>query len=231
MTQRTLDSLAGPQPDWLERSGIEKADVLQLPGGSLHSGWVLESWNRNVGRTFHLDVPPDQLPYTPVGLNPDGTVTTGAGEPIRSRYLIVDESGTQIKLAGTRVRRVREGLSLYRTDGPLRLRSFATGVHPDRWIQSVASYAVFGRGRGHYRVALTLPEGWQARQVELEAGPIRRTLLLNPGKTISARLPASGPLAIRVDRADLIDVDKPRPRLVAALLTELQFLPAKGSRN
>jgi hypothetical protein len=231
MTQRTLASLAGPQPDWLERSGIEKADVLQLPGGSLHSGWVLESWNRNVGRTFHLDVPPDQLPYTSVGLSRDGTVTTGVGEPIRSRYLVVDESGTQIELAGTRVRRVREGLSLYRTEGPLRLSSFATGLHPDGWIRSVASYVVFGRGRGHYRVALTLPEGRQARQVELETGPIRRTLLLSPGKTVSARLPVSGPLAIRVDRADLIDIDKPRPRLVGARVSDLRFIPLRGSRN
>ena len=81
MTRRTLDSLVGSKPDWLERTGVAKADLLALPGGSLHSGWVLESWNRNAGRTFHLgDVPHDQLPYTPVGIESDGTVSTVPGD-------------------------------------------------------------------------------------------------------------------------------------------------------
>ena len=58
MTRRTLESLAAPHPDWLERTGIATADVLALPGGSPTPRWVLESWNRNVGRTLHLgDVP------------------------------------------------------------------------------------------------------------------------------------------------------------------------------
>lgn len=232
MTERTLASLAAAPPDWLERSGIDRADVLALPGGSLHSGWVLESWNRNVGRTFHLgDVPHDQLPYTEVGINPDGSVTTGAGEPVRSRYLVVDEGGTQIELAGSLVSRPRVGLSLYRTNGALRLRSFATGFYTDGWIRSVASYDVFGQGPGHYRIALALPAGRAPRQVELEAGSVRRTLELRPGETVSARLPAVGPLAIRVDRADFVDADKPRPRLVAARVTSLEFVAAKGSRT
>src|SRR5215210_2788939 len=86
MTRRTLASLAPAHPDWLERTGIRKADVLILPSGSLHSGWVLESWNRNVGRTFHLgDVASDPLPYTEVGLNADGSISAVGGETLRSR--------------------------------------------------------------------------------------------------------------------------------------------------
>jgi hypothetical protein len=232
MTERTLGSLAASQPDWLERSGVDRADVLALPGGSLHSGWVLESWNRNVGRTFHLeDVPHDQLPYTEVGIEPDGSVTTAAGAPIRSQYLVVDESGTQIELAGTLVSRPRNGLSLYRTNGALRLRSFATGFYTDGWIRSVASYDVFGTGAGYYQLTLALPAGRAARQVELEAGSVRRTLSLRPGTSVSARLPAAGPLAIGVDRADFVDAESARPRLVAARVNDLRFVAAKGSRK
>lgn len=238
MTQRTLDSLAGPEPDWLERSGIAQADVLALPGGSLHSGWVLESWNRNVGRTLHLgDVPHDQLPYTEVGIRADGTVVTVAGEPIRSRHLVVNDAGTQVGLDGRLVARPRPGLSLYRTDGALRLRSYAEGLYRDGWARSVAGYRVWpsGSSRGAYHVTLSLPEGRLPRLVELEAGPVRRRATLLPGASVTLRVPVSGrplpELAIRIDRADFVDADSARPRLVAARVNALEFRPDKGSRN
>jgi hypothetical protein len=238
MTRRTLDSLAAAQPDWLERSGISSADVLALPGGSLHSGWVLESWNRNVGRTFHLgDVPHDQLPYIEVGLREDGTVATGTGEPVRSRYLVVNDAGTQVELAGRLLSRPRSGLSLYRTDGALRLHSYAEGLGGDGWARSVLRYRVWptAASRGWYRVTLALPAGRLARAVEAEAGPVRRRATLRPGSSLTLRLPVSGPrvpeLGIRIDRADFIDAETPHPRLVAARVKELDFIPEKGSRN
>jgi hypothetical protein len=39
------------------------------------------------------------------------------------------------------------------------------------------------------------------------------------------------PLWIRVDRADFIDGETPRPRLVAARVVQLDFVPHKGSRK
>jgi hypothetical protein len=238
MTQRTLDSLSAAQPDWLERSGIPSADVLALPGGSLHSGWVLESWNRNVGRTFHLgDVPHDQLPYAQVGLQQDGTVAAGTGEPVRSRYLVVNDAGTQIELAGRLLSRPHSGLSLYRIDGALRLRSYAEGLDGDGWARSILHYRAWPGSavRGWYRVTLALPAGRLARAVEAEAGPVRRRATLRPGGSLTLRLPVSGPslppLGIRIDRADFIDAETPRPRLVAARVKELDFIPEKGSRN
>jgi hypothetical protein len=238
MTERTLHSLAPAQPDWLEHTGIAGADVLGLPGGSLHSGWVLESWNRNVGRTFHLgDLPADPLPSTVVGLNRDGSVSEVGGEPIRSRYLVVSDAGTQVDVVGTRLKRLDEGLSLYRVEAPLRLRSIAIGVYRDRWAQSVISYMVWPRktGRGSYRVTLALPKGRDARSVDVEAGPVRRFGTLRPGSKLTIRIPVSvrpiPELAIRIDRADFIDVDKPKPRLVGARIVRLEFVPHKGSRN
>jgi len=238
MTRRTLASLAAAQPDWLERSGVDKADVLALPGGSLHSGWVLESWNRNVGRTFHLgDVPHDPLPYTEVGLNRDGTVVSAAGEPVRSRFLVVDEAGTQVELAGRLLARPGGGLALYRSDGALRLRSYADGLHSDGWIRSVARYRAWPAkaSRGWYRVILALPAGRPARVVDVEAGPVRQRATLRPGASVSFQIPVAGrplpELAIRIDRADFVDADTPRPRLVAARVEALEFVADKGSRN
>jgi hypothetical protein len=230
MTRRSLDGLAPAQADWLQRTGIREADVLALPGGSLHSGWNLESWNRNVGRTLHLgDVPVDPLPYTQVGLRPNGTLAA-ANEVIRSDHLVVDDSGTRVELDAELVARPKQGLALYRVAGPIRLRSAAFGLYPDGWAQSVLRYAAFpGRGSaGSYRVTLALPEGRLPRVVELEAGSVRRRLELGPGRTLTVRIPASGyplpELAIRTNRADFLAEGTARPRLVALRVTRLEFV-------
>jgi hypothetical protein len=231
MTRRSLAALAPADPGWLQRTGIREADVLALPGGSLHSGWMLESWNRNVGRTLHLgDVPPDPLPYTQVGLRADGTL------PIRTNYLVVDESGTQVDLDAEALARPKAGLALYRTSGVVRFRSLSFGLYTDGWAQSVLRYAAFpGRGAiGDYRATLELPAGRPPRTVELEAGPVRRRIRLRPGATVTVRIPASGyplpELAIRTNRADFVGAGTPRPRLVALRVRRLAF-EQKGSRN
>ncbi|HEV2903264.1 MAG TPA: hypothetical protein VGW30_08390 [Gaiellaceae bacterium] len=235
MTRSAADSLAPAQKDWLDRTGIE-ADVLVLPGGSLHAGWLLESWNRNVGRTYHLGgVDDDPLPYTQVGIGADGMVSA-ALEPVESRHLVVNEYASQIELEGERLTTPAAGLTLYRTDGRLRLRSFAEGLYADRWARGVLTYAVWPEARsGEYRVRLELPDGREGRKVEAEAGPVRRTAQLAPGAPLELRIPAAGnpipPLRVRIERADLIDGTTPRPRLVAARVTALEFVENGGSRN
>jgi hypothetical protein len=237
MTRRTLDSLSPAQTDWLERSGLREADVLILPGGSLHAGWVLESWNRNVARSFHLgEVPTDPLPFTQVGFRGDGSVVSVDGKPVESRYLVVSDAGTQVEIAGRRLSRPAPGLSLYRADGPLRLRSYAEGVYRDRWARAVVDYGVWPTETtpGHYRLILSLPQGLHERQVDVEAGPVRRQAVLRPGASVTFTVPVSGRplphLAIRIDRADFVDAGTARPRLVGARVETLEFVQ-KGSRN
>lgn len=238
MTRRTLDSLLPAHPDWLDRMNLPDADVLVLPGGSLHVGWMLESWNRNVDRTFHLgDVNHDPLPYTEVGIGPGGIVTKTPGEPVRSRNLVVNESESQVAIVGERVASPRPGLALYRTRGPLRFSSLAEGLYADGWGKSIMRYAVWPKdtAAGWYHVRLELPQGRLRRSVELEAGQVRRRVQLSPTAPIDLRIPVSGPafppLAIRIDRADLIDGDTAKPRLVGARVTTLRFVTKPGSRN
>jgi hypothetical protein len=237
MTHRALDPLAPAQPDWLDRLGLPDADVLVLPGGSLHSGWMLESWNRNVGRTLHLgDVPVDPLPFTEVGLRADGSVADVAGKPVRSRYLVVNEAASQIEFNGHRLASPLPGLALYRTEGTLKLKSYAEGLYADRWGQSVLSYKVWPKAAaGWYRVRLELPKGRAPRSVEFEAGPFRHRAELGSKRPLEIRIPVSGrpipPLSIRIERADLIDAEAVQPRLVGARITALEFVPRTRSRN
>jgi hypothetical protein len=231
MTRRA----AVAQSDWLDRMGIE-ADVLVLPGGSPHAGWMIESWNRNAGRTYHLGADDeDPLPHARVRIGPDGTLSAD-GLPVKSRHLVVNEQASQIELAGERLNAPAAGLTLYRAATPLRLRSFAEGLYPDRWARAVMSYSVWTEAqRGEYRVRLALPSGRRARKVGAEAGAVRRAGQLVSGKPLELRIPASGspipPLRIRVERADLIDGSTTRPRLVAARVMALDFIPKAGSRN
>ena len=239
MTQGTLADLAPAQADWLDRLELEDADVLVLPGGSLHFGWMLESWNRNVGRTFHLgDVHADPLPFTQVGLLPDGSLADTGRTRVESRYLVVNDLGTQIDLVGERILSPVRGLTLYRpAPGPLRLRSLATGLYGDRWARGVLTYAVWPERvrTGSYHVRLELPAGRFPRTVEFEAGSVRRFAELRSGAPVELRIPVSGrplpELAIRVGKADLIDTETARARLVAARVTRLDFVPTNPSRK
>jgi hypothetical protein len=233
MTERTLSTLAPAEPAWLERSGVEEADVLALPGGSLHTGWILESWNRNVGRTFHLgEVPNDPLPHAKLSLAPDGSLG------VRSRYLVVDSAGTRVELDADAVARPHPNLTLYRTDGEVRLRSVAFGLHADGWADSRVRYRVFPRrpAEGVYRVVLALPAGRPARTVRLEAGGSTRRVELAAGARRTVTLPAAGSplpeLAITVDRADFVGAETTRPRLVGARIERLEFVDfrARGAR-
>lgn len=238
MTRQALEASAPGHPDWLDRLGLPDADVLVLPGGSLHLGWMLESWNRNVGRTLHLgDVHVDPLPHTQVGLAADGSVTGVGGAPIRSRHLVVNEVASQIDLDGERLASPAPGLTLYRLDGALRLNSYAEGLYWDGWGRAALIYRAWPTGvaAGWYRVRLELPKGWVPRGVTFEAGSFRSRAELRPQEPLELRIPVSGrpipALAIRIGRADLIGADAAHPRLVGARVTALEFIPKPGSRN
>ncbi len=212
--------------------------MLVLPGGSLHFGWMLESWNRNVGRTLHLgDVHVDPLPSTQVGVLPDGVVADGSRKPISSAYVVANDLGTQVELVGSRVATPIPGLTLYKPEGVLRLSSLADGLYHDGWARAVLNYTAWPKGvaDGWYHVRLELPKGSEPRGVTFAAGPFRTQGRLAPERPLELRIPVSGKpipqLAIRIDRADLIGADTRRPRLVAARVTTLEFVPKPGSRN
>ena len=234
MTRGALALRAGDPPDWLDRSGLGPADYLELPGGSAHYGWLLETWNRSVRRPLQL------------GLSAGDGYSTGKaridragrflvdGRPERAGTLVVNDYGTAIDFDGDVEARPLDGLTAYRIPAGAHVRSLAVGVGFDRWATAVVRVQVWPKsqaGRGFYRVALALPHSLGARNVTLSSAGTSRHVLIQPGETTVVRLPVRGfpvpVLDIRTDRADSVGGGTPNARLVAVRIPSI-FYVAKG---
>jgi hypothetical protein len=229
MTRGTLAARAADPPDWLDRSRLGRADYLQLPDGSPHFGWLLETWNGNFGRPIELEQKsPDGYPTGTAHIGRDGRLLVDGG---LRRTLVVNDYGTAIELDGQVVSRPRDGLTAYRLPAAPRIRLLGRGIFFDRWAQAVVHVRVWPKDRsthGAYRVVVLLPTGLEARNLALQAGATRRTVRLEPGQKRVVRLPVSGlqipPLTIRTDQADALDAGTPDARLVAVRIPSVKYL-------
>src|SRR5262249_20955842 len=109
------------QRDWIDRAVGRKATVAAIYSGaaSPYAIWENEFFNRSVGPVYDVTSPmPGALPETPVTVRPsDGLLRLGDGTPVRARFVLAD--GT-VTIEGTPVARdPREGMTVYRVNGPL----------------------------------------------------------------------------------------------------------------
>jgi hypothetical protein len=235
MTRGTLDLRAGDPPDWLDRSGLGPADYLQLPGGSAHYGWILETWNRSFRRPIQMGLPSYDGYASHVGrIDREGRFLVDGRAP-QAGTLVVNDFATAIDIEGARVvARPRDGLTAYRIPARPRVRSLANGVFFDRWAAGVVRVQVWPTSRegfGSYRVVLSLPARFDARQVTLEAGGARRELTLEPGTPKVVQIPVRGYpvplLAIRTDHANYVGGGTPNARLVAVRIPAVSYVPER----
>jgi hypothetical protein len=225
MTRGALELRAGDPPDWLDRSGLGPADYLELPGGSAHYGWLLESWNRDVRSPIELGVGPgDGYATRHARIDRSGRLVVD-GRPLPAGTLVVNDYGTALDLEGSVVARPVYGLTAYRVPAGARVRSLAVGIGPDRWAEAVVRVRAWP-ARGVFRVVLSLPRTLGARKIVLTTGVTSRSVALGPGQTKVVRIPAEGSLEIRTDRSDYVGAGTPNARLVAVRIPSL-FLLAK----
>jgi len=236
MTRGTLLLRAGDPPNWLDRSGLGPADYVQLPGGSAHYGWVLETWNRSFRRPIQMGLPGYDGYASHIGrVDRDGRFLVD-GRPSGAGVLVVNDFGTAIDIEGSRVvARPRDGLTAYRMPAAPHVRSLATGIYFDRWAAAVVRYQVWPRGRpagGSYRVVLSLPRGLDARKVTLAAGGASRNLWVGPGERKALRVPVPGwpvpALEIRTDRGDSVGGGTANARLVAVRIPAISYVPERA---
>jgi hypothetical protein len=239
LTRGTLKLRAGSPPDWVDRSGLGPADYLQLPGGSAHYGWLLETWNRDFGRAIRLGVPTgDGYATSTAHIEPDGRVLVD-GRPLQAGLLVVNDFAAQLELEGVVAARPLDGLTAIRVPSNAHASSLATGLMFDGWASGVTRYQVWPRkptGLGVYAVRFELPPSQEPRRatVAVDGGAVR-TIDVLPGRPRTVELPVRGhpvpALRIEVDRSHVIDSGTANARLVAVRVTHLSYRTQEASRN
>jgi hypothetical protein len=165
---------ATPQPvDWVDReTGGERALFLGQSIKDTNPIWLLEFWNRSVELVWSLDgsAPPPSL--SPDLAAPDGTLSPDPGV-----HWVVAGSGVEV--VGREAAEPRGGMTLFRTEPPLKLRFAQTGVYPDGWMGASAAYSQYapdeGRTRGFAKVILSR-QGWCGKdvpgEITVKVGPV-----------------------------------------------------------
>ena len=226
----TLKHRASDPPDWLDRSGLGPADYLQLPGGSVYFGWLLEAWNRDFRRPVHFGAGGDWFASSTATIERDGRLLVD-GAPPSTKTLVVNDYGSAIELDGEVVARPRDGLIAYRLPAEPRVRGLAVGLMFDRWAEGLVSYRVWPArptSSGTYQVTVALPAGSRERRVIFTVdGGARRTLLLAGNASKTVEIPVRGypvpTLRIETDQTDSLDAGTPNARSVAIRIRHLSY--------
>jgi glycosyltransferase involved in cell wall biosynthesis len=130
--------------DWVDATVGRDADVAFLYSGRNPTEqpltlWMNEFYNRSIGPVYDLRQPSmGGLPETPVHRRSDGVLITPDGQPVRSRYVLTDDT---VPLAGQIIGRDEvRGMLLRRTDGLVAIGSQVSGVYPDKWSGRRVTY-------------------------------------------------------------------------------------------
>jgi len=130
--------------DWVDATVGRDADVAFLYSGRDPQDqpltlWENEFFNRSIGPVYDLrQQSMGDLPETPVHARGDGVLLTPDGAPVRTRYVLSDDS---VPLDGRVIGRddVR-GMLLRQTDGLLAIGSRVDGLFRDGWSGPSATY-------------------------------------------------------------------------------------------
>jgi len=192
-TDRTFGAAT---PNWLDRSEVGPARYLVLPNSNPFLGTHLESWNRDLRGVVVLRTsPPDPFPVGVASIARDGTLEIG-GKPAAAQTLVVNVSGSAIRIDGDVVARPREGLLAYRIPGGAHVHSLTRGVAPDGWTGQLLRYEAWPTRPGRYELKLAVPAGTPARTVHIGS----RTFMVTAGSPQRITVPTTGrPLAMNVD--------------------------------
>lgn len=230
VTKGMLELRAGSPPDWLDRSAFGRADFLQLPGGSGHYGWLLETWNRDFGRAAQLGLRTyDGFATTTAKVDPRGRLLID-GRPPKAGVLVVNNVGTQLALEGIVVARPLPGLVAVRHPAAPRVRLLAVGLMHDGWAEATVRVRAWPRraGNGAYRVRLQLPRRFGPRRVVLSVtGSPKHVVTMGPGTTKTLEIRASGrplpSLRIDTDQATHLGAGTVDGRLVGIRILSLSY--------
>jgi hypothetical protein len=144
-----FQGITHPERAWIDGAVGPTGDVAVLWTGRTDRFTVIENefFNRSVGPVYYSGDPvPGALAQSPAGVDrADGIVRDASTAPIRTEYLLTDDS---LPIAARVVARDRRrGMLLYALDGPARVSSVTDGVYADAWSGPDFTYTGFRCGR------------------------------------------------------------------------------------
>jgi hypothetical protein len=204
-SERTKRDVLGPQPSFVDRSGVEDAALLQTRTSARAVGSEYLFWNRSVDAVYLLPgaEPPDAFAVTRLTVASDGTLLAG-GEPV-TRPLLADGFSDTLRFRGSLEIASSPVYRLLRSDGPQRLALYAPGRYADGWLGLVGSVQIWPETvaeglAGTLSFRLTAPNGAPATEVRFEpAGGAPKDVVVAPGAPRDVTFPVCAPGTWRVE--------------------------------
>jgi hypothetical protein len=184
-----FEGVGAVPPDWIDRSVPKGADVALIWTGkpNIYVVWENEFFNRKVGNVYVTgSAIPGGLPSTALTVGRDGYLRDSAGDRIRARYVLVDDSLdlVGVKLASS----VPLGVNLWDARRPVRSRSLIKGLYPnDTWSSAVVEYRQLGCSGGSVRVGLIGDPNLFRRAQTVRAAGV--TQVVQPGVPATMTVP------------------------------------------
>ena len=205
--ERTKRDVLGPQPSFVDRSGIEDAALLQTRASARAIASEYLFWNRSVDAVYLLPgaEPPDAFAVTRLTVAPDGTLLAG-GEPV-TRPLLADGYSDTLRFRSSQEIASAPVYRLLRSDGPQRLALYAPGRYADGWLGLLGSIQLWPENvadglAGTLSFRLTAPVDAPATAVRFEpAGGAPEEVVVAPETTREVAFAVCAPGTWRVDFA------------------------------
>lgn len=165
-----------PKPvDWVDQAtGGEPTLFLgQQLGKDTNPIWLLEFWNYAIDKIWSLDGTAPLPSLSPDLGAPDGTMSPDPGVS----WVV---TGNGVEVVGEEIGKPRNGMQLWRIEPPARFRNTQTGVFPDGWMSSTATFSQYapedGVSRGFSKVVVSrqgaCSEALPKADVTVRVGPV-----------------------------------------------------------
>jgi hypothetical protein len=228
--ERTKRDVLGPQPSFVDRTGIEDAALLQTRASARGIASEYLFWNRSVDAVYLLPgaEPPDAFAVTRLTVAPDGTLLAG-GEPV-TRPLLADGFSDTLRFRNSQEIASSPVYRLLRSDGPQRLALYAPGRYADGWLGLLGSIQLWPEGvanglAGTLSFQLTAPADAPPTEVRFKpAGGAAEAVVVAPGAAREIAFPVCAPGTWRVDFA-AASTGSVGGRFVSVRASEPEFRP------
>lgn len=157
-------SVLGPQPSFVDASGVEDAAMLQTRSSQRGLASEYLFWNRSVDDVYLLPFaePPDAFTVTRLTIADDGTLLAN-GEPV-TRPLLADGYSDTVRFRGSEELAGSPVYKLLRSTGPQQLALYAPGRYEDGWLGLLGSINLWPESAsealaGTLSFEVTAPEG------------------------------------------------------------------------